>query len=73
MSDNRCICCGQIIPEGTQVCPHCQKEYGKLEASVDRKNRIKDFFIAIRDNWIVPIALACIAAAFVIKVIKALN
>lgn len=24
MSDvNRCICCGEIIPEGIQICPQC--------------------------------------------------
>ena len=21
--DNTCVCCGEIIPEGTQVCPMC--------------------------------------------------
>lgn len=20
---NRCVCCGEIIPEGRQVCPNC--------------------------------------------------
>lgn len=25
-SDNRCVCCGAIIPEGRQVCPICDKE-----------------------------------------------
>lgn len=23
MYDNRCVCCGVIIPEGLQVCPAC--------------------------------------------------
>lgn len=23
---NRCVCCGEIIPEGRQVCPTCEKE-----------------------------------------------
>lgn len=22
--DNRCICCGEIIPEGRMVCPNCE-------------------------------------------------
>ena len=22
--ENRCICCGEIIPEGRQVCPACE-------------------------------------------------
>ena len=21
---NRCVCCGEIIPEGRQVCPFCE-------------------------------------------------
>jgi hypothetical protein len=24
-NDNRCVCCGEIIPEGRQVCPSCEK------------------------------------------------
>ena len=24
MNENRCICCGDIIPEGRQVCPICE-------------------------------------------------
>lgn len=23
VSENRCVCCGDIIPEGLQVCPLC--------------------------------------------------
>lgn len=25
---NTCVCCGEIIPEGRQVCPACEKEAG---------------------------------------------
>ena len=24
LDDNRCVCCGEIIPEGRQVCPRCE-------------------------------------------------
>ena len=24
--DNVCVCCGDIIPEGMQVCPNCMRE-----------------------------------------------
>lgn len=24
VDDNRCICCGRIIPEGREVCPACE-------------------------------------------------
>lgn len=23
MAENRCVCCGEIIPEGMMVCPNC--------------------------------------------------
>lgn len=23
LMENRCICCGEIIPEGSWVCPNC--------------------------------------------------
>lgn len=25
MSEDRCICCGDIVPEGRMVCPNCEK------------------------------------------------
>lgn len=25
--ENRCVCCGDIIPEGRQVCPNCEYKY----------------------------------------------
>ncbi len=25
--DNRCVCCGEIIPEGRMVCPNCEKQH----------------------------------------------
>lgn len=28
--DNRCIKCGDIIPEGRQVCPKCDERYNKI-------------------------------------------
>lgn len=28
--ENRCVCCGKIIPEGRMVCPQCEaKVYGQ--------------------------------------------
>lgn len=24
--ENRCVCCGEIIPEGRMVCPNCEEE-----------------------------------------------
>ena len=41
MSENRCICCGAVIPEGLQVCPSCEQSpaNGPYEAVItDRYN-----------------------------------
>ena len=27
--DNRCVCCGEMIPEGIQVCPKCEDKTDK--------------------------------------------
>ena len=25
--ENRCVCCGEIIPEGRMICPNCEKKW----------------------------------------------
>lgn len=30
--EERCICCGEIIPEGRQVCPNCEEKGGGDES-----------------------------------------
>ena len=36
MSENTCVCCGEIIPEGTQVCPRCRSvRYGSKRTRVE--------------------------------------
>lgn len=30
MSDTRCVCCGDVIPEGRQVCTRCEREAQKF-------------------------------------------
>lgn len=32
MEDNTCIFCGTTVPEGTWVCPNCQKEIQGADA-----------------------------------------
>ena len=27
--ENRCVCCGEIIPEGRQVCKNCEQKFDK--------------------------------------------
>lgn len=26
MSVDRCVCCGEIVPEGRMICPNCEAE-----------------------------------------------
>ena len=30
MTEDRCVCCGEIIPEGTHVCQNCKHDYGRI-------------------------------------------
>ena len=34
MSENRCISCGEVIPEGQQCCRRCVSEYMEKERGV---------------------------------------
>lgn len=35
MSENRCVCCGEIIPEGIQVCQNCMERTDQDRALID--------------------------------------
>lgn len=40
MSDaDRCVCCGEFIPEGRQVCPQCE---GRAEDEKKDQERAKE-------------------------------
>lgn len=36
MTENRCICCGEIIPEGRQVCPSCEAAAKEVTEDVEK-------------------------------------
>lgn len=38
MSEDRCVMCGQIIPEGRQVCPLCESKCKERKAGHKMKN-----------------------------------
>lgn len=42
--EERCICCGDIIPEGRQVCPACEAKVDSLPKTQKNKpkRRAKD-------------------------------
>jgi hypothetical protein len=29
--DNKCVCCGDLIPEGHQVCSTCERKFGHIK------------------------------------------
>ena len=39
MSEERCVCCGKVVPEGRMVCPDCEKkaEEGKSNGQGNTK------------------------------------
>lgn len=39
--ENRCVCCGEIIPEGRMVCPNCENE---------RRNKPMDNWISVSER-----------------------
>ena len=46
---NRCVCCGEIIPEGRMVCPAClSKELAKAPAGIKQARR-SDLYVADRN------------------------
>lgn len=55
MNDNRCVCCGRIIPEGRQVCPICEQK-------AQRRDTL-DYWL---NEWIFPLLIGgVLIAAFV--------
>lgn len=42
MNEDRCICCGEIIPEGRQICLNCEYRVGKIGSILQSQNATKD-------------------------------
>ena len=51
MSEDRCIACGDIVPEGRMVCPICEK--GKPTADVVEVIRCREcrWYSKEQDGW----------------------
>ena len=45
---DRCVCCGEIIPEGRQVCPACESKVRSDRILADLK---KLLIIKVCDAW----------------------
>ena len=51
---DRCVCCGEIIPEGRQICPLCEQgKTPKLGNGVkfERIRRITGYLVGTLDKW----------------------
>ena len=48
--DNRCVCCGVIIPEGRLICPHCE-----IKSKEERK--MKEYGIYIEIDYLDLVAI----------------
>lgn len=56
----RCVCCGEIIPEGRQVCPSCE----------EKENRLIDPSVLIRDLTSMKSVYDAIELDGIIKALK---
>ena len=71
MSDNRCVFCGEQIPEGTMVCSFCRGHYGgdkamledilQAQKQCDKIEKIESVF----DKIIVPIIFLLFVIYFI--------
>ena len=70
MSTNRCVCCGEEIPEGSMICPACQKksETNYATTKISDSERKQDRFTEIMDDWVIPIALAAVVIYWIVKI-----
>ena len=59
MNDNRCVCCGRVIPEGRQVCPICEKKAGR-----------RDKFDYWLNDWIFPLGVGGLIIFVLVKIMS---
>ena len=41
VTENRCVCCGEIIPEGYQVCMRCERDVESEDDLISRQQAIE--------------------------------
>lgn len=63
MSENRCVACGEIIPEGGQVCPACM-------ARAIRRQEKQEVTIRIMVDWVYPLFMIGLIVLGVVYVVK---
>lgn len=70
MSEDRCICCGSIIPEGQQVCPLCQKEATEKMQVAKWGKKSMDIFDYLMKDWIIPLGIGAFIIWVIIEISK---
>lgn len=65
MSDNRCVCCGEQIPEGQQVCEICKKKtYAPHNETREEK------FDSFMNDWVYPIGIVVLIIAIYFLIVR---
>ena len=59
MNDNRCVCCGRVIPEGRQVCQICEKNAGRREKA--------EYWL---NEWIFPLGIGGLIIFVLVKILS---
>lgn len=50
--EDRCVCCGEIVPEGMLICPFCTTIHIFIEKErVSWWKRLKKKFLSFWKNW----------------------
>lgn len=52
MSEDRCVCCGAIVPEGRMVCPICEDQHDKETLRDDEEYRMRLYCLGLSDQEI---------------------
>lgn len=64
MQNNYCVCCGEIIPEGRQICPTCEQSCNTdFIQGIGMKNKRKILFL--NHTWGIVMTLIGYGARFV--------
>lgn len=57
MNENRCVCCDEVIPEGQQICPICEK--GVDERPKRNIDRIRAMTVKELAEFLFPLTKRC--------------
>ena len=63
MSENRCVSCGEIIPEGGQVCPVCMAKAIRQQERYDRATEIMM-------DWVYPLILIALVIMGIVYLVR---